>query len=91
MVRCMEEQRNFLDKSVFSDTPTFHPSGKANRHYVHICGKELQTAAVQHQRDSPKVNVFCAMFISEVYGPFSFMETAVTGTSYQDVLHCIVH
>jgi hypothetical protein len=46
---------------VFSDEATFHLSGKVNRHNVRIWGTENPHATVQHERDSLKVNVFCAI------------------------------
>jgi hypothetical protein len=41
---------------------------------------------VEHQRDSPKVNVFCAISSQKVYGPFFFAEETVTGMTYLDML-----
>ena len=41
---------------------------------------------VQHQLDSPKVNVFCAILSQKVYGPFFFAEEPVTGMTYLDML-----
>ena len=46
---------------VFSDEATFHFSGKVNRHSVRIWGTHHPHEAVEHQRDSPKVNVFCVV------------------------------
>ena len=37
-------------------------------------------------RDSPKVNVFCAVSTFEVYGPFFFSEQTVTGIAFLDML-----
>jgi hypothetical protein len=34
---------------------------------------------LQHERNSPKVNVFCALSQTKVYGPFFFDENTVTG------------
>jgi hypothetical protein len=41
---------------------------------------------VEHQRDSPKVNVFCAISSQKVYSPFFFAEETVTGKTYLDML-----
>ena len=38
------------------------------------------------ERDSPKVNVFCAISGRRVFGPFFFAEDIVTGKVYQDIL-----
>ncbi|KAJ4441070.1 hypothetical protein ANN_10920 [Periplaneta americana] len=41
---------------------------------------------IEHERDSPKVNVFCALSQRKLYGPFFFIEATVTGYSYLDML-----
>jgi len=38
------------------------------------------------ERDSPKVNVFCAISRRRVFGPFFFAEDTVTGRVYLDML-----
>lgn len=38
--------------------------------------------SLEHVRDSPKVNVFCAMSKKRVYGPFFFEEGTVNGEVY---------
>jgi hypothetical protein len=48
----------FLDRLVFSDESTFHLSGKVYRHNVRIWSTENPHAMVQHERASPKSNVF---------------------------------
>jgi hypothetical protein len=63
----------------FSDEGTFHIIGKANKHSVHIWGTEQPHAQTEHRRDSPKVNVFCAVPCENVRGPFVFTEAIVTG------------
>ncbi|KAJ4432429.1 hypothetical protein ANN_21048 [Periplaneta americana] len=41
---------------------------------------------IEHERDSPKVNVFCALSERKLYGHFFFIEATVTGHSYLDML-----
>jgi hypothetical protein len=41
---------------------------------------------VEHQRDSPKVNVFCAISSQKVYSPFLFAGETITGMTYLDIL-----
>ena len=41
---------------------------------------------VEHQRDSPKCSVFCAISPERVYWPFFFNERTVTGIVYRDRL-----
>lgn len=89
---CLELQQKvsldegFLEKIIFSDEATFHISGKVNRHNVRVWGSENPHAYVEHVRDSPKVNVFCAISREAVYGPFFFAETTVNGMTYLDML-----
>jgi hypothetical protein len=52
---------HFLEKVQFSEEATFHFSVAVNRHNVRIWGSENPHACVEHQRGSPKVNVFCAI------------------------------
>jgi hypothetical protein len=41
---------------------------------------------VEHERDSPKVNVWCALTRDRVIGPYFFAERTVTSHSYLDML-----
>jgi hypothetical protein len=41
---------------------------------------------MEHQCDSPKVNVFCAVSCEKVHGPFFLAEETVTGDSFLDML-----
>ncbi|XP_066996029.2 uncharacterized protein [Anabrus simplex] len=82
----IEEDDGFLDRVVFSDEATFHVSGKVNKQNVHIWGATKPHCYVEHVRDSPKVNVFCAVSNTKVYGPFFFNEQTVTGLTYLDLL-----
>jgi hypothetical protein len=70
----------------FGDEATFHVSGAVNRRNVRIWGSENPHVYVEYQRDSPKVNVFCAISSQKVYGPFFFAKGPVTGKLYLDML-----
>jgi hypothetical protein len=41
---------------------------------------------LEHERDSPKLNVFCAISHRKICGPFFFTEATVTGATYLDML-----
>jgi hypothetical protein len=82
----LNDNENFLDLVVFSDESIFHLSGQVNTHNVQIRGSENPRMMEQVQRDSPKLNVFCAISRQKVYGPFFFGEATVTGPSYLDTL-----
>ena len=77
-------EHEFNERLVFSNEATFHTNGKVNRH-VCIWGKENPHATIEHKRDSPKVNVFCAISKSHVHGPF-FFEGNVTNDVYLQML-----
>jgi hypothetical protein len=47
---------------------------------------ENSHAMIEHVRDSPKVNVFCAVSSCNVYGPFFLAEPSVTSINYLDML-----
>jgi len=68
----MSSNDHFLGKVQFSDEAAFHVSGAVNRRNVRIWGSESPHACVEHQCDSPKVNVFCAIASRKVYAPFFF-------------------
>jgi hypothetical protein len=80
----------FWKKVQFSDEATFHVSGAVNCYNVRIWVFENPHAYVEHQRDSPNVNVFCAISSQKVYGPFFFAEETVTGMTYLDMLQNIL-
>jgi hypothetical protein len=75
------EEDGFVERLIFSDEATFHISGN-----VCIWGTEQPHAQIEHQRDSPKVNVFCAVSREKVHGPFFFTEATVTGHSFLEML-----
>jgi hypothetical protein len=87
---CMQMQadmeNDFATRLIFRDEATFYLSGKVNLHNVRVLGTENSHATVEHQRDSPKLNVFCTISRRKVYGSFSFVENKVTGISYLDML-----
>jgi hypothetical protein len=71
---------------LFSEEATFHINGRVNRHNVRVWGTENPHVTLEHERDSPKVNVFCAILKEKVSGPFFFVENTVTGNTYVDML-----
>ncbi|PNF14729.1 hypothetical protein B7P43_G08933 [Cryptotermes secundus] len=80
------EDETFISRLIFSDEATFHLSGTVNRHNVRIWGTEQPHETVEHERDSPNVNVFSAVSQDKVYGPFFFEGNIVTGQTYPDML-----
>ena len=82
----MSSNDHFLEKVQFGDEVTFHISGAVYRRNVRIWESENQHACVEHQHDSPKVNVFCVISSHKVYDPFLFAEETITGMTYLDML-----
>jgi hypothetical protein len=82
----------FRKKIVLNSEATFHLPRKLNRHILNICGSQTQHQVVEHVRVCPKVNVVCAVSITEVYRTFLFTETIITGHVYLDMLeNFLVH
>jgi hypothetical protein len=83
----MEEDDTFSHRLIFfSDEATFQLSGKVNCHNVQIWGTAHPHTTTEHERDSPKQNVFCAIFFTNIYRSSFFAETTVSGFSYLDML-----
>ena len=79
------EEDDSNERLVFSDEATFRANGEVNRHNVRIWGEENPRAIIEHERASPKVNVFFTISKNHVYGPF-FFEGNVTGDVYLQML-----
>ena len=79
------EEGEFNKLLVFSNEATFHTNGKVNMHNVCISDKKNPHATIEHERDSPKVSVFCTISKNHVHGPF-FFEGNVTGNVYWQML-----
>lgn len=86
----IEENENFLENVMFSDEATFHVSGSVNRHNCRIWGSEPPHEFIEHQRDSPKVNVWCGLMHDRIVGPFIFAEKTINGNIYCDMLELYV-
>lgn len=80
------QNEEFASRLVFSDESCFHLSGKVNRHNIRIWGTQSSHEIVEYARDSPKVNVFCAISNQKVYGPYFFTENTVNGGNYLEML-----
>ena len=86
MLENVAEDDSYLNNISFSDEATFHVSGIVNRHNVRIWGIENPRAYLEQERNSPKVNVWCALLHNRVIGPFFFTEQTVTQDSYLAML-----
>jgi len=86
MFQRIQDDGKFLDSVIFSDESTFHVIRRVNTHNCRIWGSDKPRVSLEHVRDSPKVNVFCALSKERVYGPIFFMESTITGIVYLDML-----
>ena len=75
---CKRNLKKTSSMNVLCSVMRPHMNGKVNRHNVCIWGEENPHATIEHERNSPKVNVFCAISKNHVHGPF-FFEGNVTG------------
>jgi hypothetical protein len=80
--QAMLDENDFVGKVVFSDEATFHFDGKL---YCRIWGTENPHVMVEQERDSSKVNMFCAVFLHRLCGQF-FTETTVAGDTCLEML-----
>jgi hypothetical protein len=76
----------FLKHAAFCDMAIFHISGKVNRHNCWIWGSENPHEVMEHEHDTPRLNVWCALTSNFLTGPLIFEEATVRGASYQNIL-----
>jgi len=82
----METDQGWSERVIFSDEATFFLYGKVKRHNTRTWGSQNPHALIEMERDSPKVNVFCAISRRRVFVPFFFAEDSGNGKVYQDML-----
>jgi hypothetical protein len=66
----------------------FNLSETINNYNVPVWGLENPHKTRKHTRDSPKVNVICALSMNKVYGALVFAEQPITCTAYLDMMNC---
>lgn len=71
---------------IMSDEASFHLNGRVNKHNCRIWGEENPRIFNEFERDTPKLNVWCGVSKTKVYGPFFFQEKTVNGACYTDML-----
>ncbi|PSN30563.1 hypothetical protein C0J52_28126 [Blattella germanica] len=81
------EEDSCCDRLIFSDESIFHVCGKVNKNNVRIWSTQHHNAYIEYQRDSPKVNVFCAISNRHVYRPFFFNNKTISVISYLDMVN----
>jgi hypothetical protein len=74
LLQRIDQDEHFLRNVVFSNEATFYMSGKVNRHNCRIWGYENAHSFHEDERDSLKINVWCALYYNRVIGPFFFHE-----------------
>lgn len=83
----LQRGNGFINTIVFSDESTFNLNGKVFTHQARIWGIERPTTFLQYNdRNSPKLNVFCAMSRSKIYGPYFFKGENVKADEYLRML-----
>jgi hypothetical protein len=82
----IDKDEQFLHGVMYRDEATFRVSGHVHRHNVKIWANERPHDFVEHKRDSPKVNVWCALTGDRMTGPYFFAERTVPSHNYLDML-----
>jgi hypothetical protein len=77
---------DYRSRVCFSDEGTFHILGNVNHHNRLVRGAQNSHGVREHERDSPKLNMWCKLTNVGVIGPFFFRERAVTDAVYIDML-----
>ena len=86
MLEMVERDEILFSHLVFSDEVTFYLCGTVNHHNVCIWETHHPHETVEQQKDSPKVNVFCAVAQDKIYGPFFVAGNTITGQNYLEML-----
>jgi hypothetical protein len=93
MLQRIDENNDYLTRVCFSDEATFYTSGKVNSHNVRIWGSENARVILENERDSPKVNVWCALMHNKVWTILFFLRApfhqSFTWTWWSFMLHLI--
>jgi hypothetical protein len=84
MLQRFDEDNDYFTRVCFHDEATFHTSEKANRQNVRIWELENPRIVLENERDSPKMNIWCALLHNKVIEPFFFLsapfQQSFTGT-----------
>ncbi|PSN43113.1 hypothetical protein C0J52_10479, partial [Blattella germanica] len=70
MLNEIENDQQFLKRIVFSDEATFDVCGHVHRYNIRIWASENPDVYTEYERNSPKVNVWCALMHNKIIGPF---------------------
>jgi hypothetical protein len=72
---CPEIMEKFSVNDVFSDEAMIHVSGTVINHSMQIWDLENPRDIIECVKDSPKINVSCALSLKKVYGALLFHRT----------------
>ncbi|PSN34580.1 hypothetical protein C0J52_26306 [Blattella germanica] len=79
VAKFLKVSREWRHIDVLHKAPQEDSHVKVNRHNVRLWGTENPHCVLEHVRDSPKVNLFCAISKNKVYGSFFFVNQASMG------------
>ena len=77
---------HFGNKTTWSDEATFHVSDKIIHHHMRVWGSQRSNDVRAVEKDSPKLNVRCALSMNEVIGPYFFEGNVITSEDYLTML-----
>jgi predicted ATP-dependent Lon-type protease len=81
-----DKDEQFLHCVISSDEVTFHVSGHVHWHNVRLWANKCPSDFVEHEHNSPKVEVWCAVIRNRVICPYFFEERTVTSHNYLSML-----
>jgi hypothetical protein len=86
MLSHIDENSSYMDTVCISDEATFHLCGKVNKHNCCIGGYENPHVVLEHERDTPKMNVWCGLMKDDVIDTFFLHKATVTKNVYLDMV-----
>lgn len=75
-----------IEGIIFSGEATFHTSGFVNKKTCIACGETKPDKVQELVRNSPKVNVWCAVCTKGIIGPYFNEGDSFNGLQYLDML-----
>jgi hypothetical protein len=81
-----EEDDTYFDRLCFSEEATFYVHGTVNGHNRHVWESENPHDVTEHECDSTKIEVWCALMKNKVTSLLLSEEPAVTGDTFLAII-----
>src|SRR5215475_1527363 len=77
---------DIAEKIIFTDEATFHCCGFVNHRNCVIWARENPREILEHERGSPKVNVWAGVTTYGIVGPYFVPGNTINANAYLDLL-----